>query len=99
MLKFIDRVVVNFAPLSERSRSARTLLYLMTADKHKAANPKAQIVVNQKDSITRPIIEITYRDKKHLSIPSSNYSAAELTSMINKYSKKLQLEEDITSAS
>ncbi|KAJ3205407.1 hypothetical protein HDU67_008874 [Dinochytrium kinnereticum] len=99
MLKFIDRIVISFAPLSQRSRSARTLLYLLSADKHKAANLKAQIIVNQKDTIRRPSVEVTYTDKKHLIIPSSNYSAEELSSMINKYSKKLQLEEDITSAS
>ncbi|KAJ3096884.1 hypothetical protein HDU97_005457 [Phlyctochytrium planicorne] len=71
----------------------------MSADKHKAANPKAQIVVQQKDSIRRPFIDITYTDKKQVTIPTSYYTAEELTGMINKYSRKLQLDEDISSSS
>ncbi|KAJ3118028.1 hypothetical protein HDU96_004267 [Phlyctochytrium bullatum] len=77
----------------------RTLLYLVSADKHKVVNPKAQIVVNQRDDIARPSVEITYTDNKTVSINTSSFTAADLSAMINKYSRKLQLEEDINSAS
>ncbi|KAJ3058277.1 hypothetical protein HK102_010590, partial [Quaeritorhiza haematococci] len=60
MLKFIDRVVIRFAPLQRNARSARTFLYRLNTDKNKLLNPKCKIVVDSVDSVADPSVEVTY---------------------------------------
>ncbi|KAI9357290.1 hypothetical protein DFJ73DRAFT_821217 [Zopfochytrium polystomum] len=99
MLKFIDKVTISFAPLARSSRSARTFLFMVSADSHKLTNPKATIVVNQSDAIAKPSVEVIYKDKKKILLDDcSSFQAAEIISRIGKHSRKLQLEEDINSS-
>ncbi|KAI8618544.1 hypothetical protein BC830DRAFT_1253566 [Chytriomyces sp. MP71] len=98
-IQFIEKMSISFAPLAKNARSARTFLYQVTADRHKDANPKLSMTVNQNDSIKKPTIEIVYRDKKKLVIDSSNLKVADIVKDIGKHTKKLQLEEDIKSSS
>ncbi|KAJ3297105.1 hypothetical protein HDU79_004712 [Rhizoclosmatium sp. JEL0117] len=98
-LAFVDKLAINFAPIAKSSRSARTFLFQITADGHKDLNPKLALAVNQNDSIRKPSIEVTYRDKKHLIIESGSLKVADIMRDIQKHAKKLQLEEDTKNSS
>ncbi|KAI9349085.1 hypothetical protein BDR26DRAFT_1004213 [Obelidium mucronatum] len=99
MFLFIEKIAVSFAPVAKNSRSARTFLYQITADRHRDANPKLALTVNQSDAIRKPTIEVLYRDKKKLILESANLKVTDIMRDIQKHAKKLQLEEDIKSSS
>ncbi|KAJ3016176.1 UNVERIFIED_CONTAM: hypothetical protein HDU68_012378 [Siphonaria sp. JEL0065] len=99
MFPYIDKIALSFAPVAKNARSARTFLYQITADRHRDANPKMVLAVNQSDAVRKPTIEILYRDKKKLVLETSNLKVADIMRDIQKHAKKLQLEEDIKSSS
>ncbi|TPX66562.1 hypothetical protein SpCBS45565_g04403 [Spizellomyces sp. 'palustris'] len=95
MLKFIDRIVVNFAPLNPASRSARAFLQRLVTDGNRQSNPKCNVVINMSDKVGKPTIEVFYTNKQALKLDTETLTAAEIAKDVNRLSKRLQLDEDI----
>ncbi|KAJ3056967.1 hypothetical protein HK097_002345 [Rhizophlyctis rosea] len=98
MLKYIDKVIVRFAPLSPKSRSARTFLQAVSANKYLTVNPKAVIEVDASDKVPKPSVYVQYVDKKVLEFDTETMDAQEIIRDIGRHSKRLRLEADIKAA-
>lgn len=101
MLKFITKVQVGFAPMSLKSRPARTFLNQIKTTKNQAINKKCQFDIQIKDNISKPFIKVTF-ENGHLfdfNLEDETVKAKELVLEIKNYSKRLQLEQDIANSS
>ncbi|EGF82650.1 hypothetical protein BATDEDRAFT_86516 [Batrachochytrium dendrobatidis JAM81] len=98
MLKFIDKVVIGFAPLSPVSTSARTLASILRTDRNLARNPKCVFDIITSDKTPRPFIQVTYADKQTIRLDTSKLTANEVLDDIRKHSRRLQMSEDIKSS-
>ncbi|KAJ3137997.1 hypothetical protein HDU88_007536 [Geranomyces variabilis] len=95
MLKYLDKIVVNFAPLSPKSRSARAFMQQLITDGNRLSNPKCNVVINMSDAVPKPFVEAFYTNKATLKLDTETLTAAEIAKDVNRLSKRLQLEEDI----
>ncbi|KAI8910785.1 hypothetical protein EDD86DRAFT_203591 [Gorgonomyces haynaldii] len=99
MLKFIEKVSIGFAPLSRASRSTRTFISRLKTKKNLQENVKCQMDIQMKDSIKKPFIEIIFTDKHKMQLQPELQSCEELVQDVKRYTKRLQLEQDIKEAS
>ncbi|KAI9104750.1 hypothetical protein DFS34DRAFT_645449 [Phlyctochytrium arcticum] len=99
MLKFVDKLVLNFAPLSPASRSVRGFMQQLVTTRNRASNPKCNLIINMSDQVKKPSIEVAYSNKATLKLDTQTMTAAEIVKDVNRVSKRLQLEEDIAQAS
>ncbi|KAJ3251098.1 hypothetical protein HK103_002887 [Boothiomyces macroporosus] len=94
MLKFIKSVKLGFSPTAINGKSTRTLLTRLKTDKNVAAS-KCEFDIKTKDSISEPFVHIEFVDKKEMKFNPANLKVDEMVMDITRYSKRLQLQEEI----
>ncbi|KAI8894802.1 hypothetical protein BC833DRAFT_603572 [Globomyces pollinis-pini] len=99
MLKFITKVTVGFSPLVRKSKSARTFISRLWTKKNALENPKFVLDVQVNDNIKSPFVQVLFADKKEMKFDTSTIGVDELVADIKRYSKRLQLQEDIANSS
>ncbi|TPX57739.1 hypothetical protein PhCBS80983_g03607 [Powellomyces hirtus] len=95
MLKYMDKIIVSFAPLNPKSRSVRAFMQQLITDGNRQSNAKCNVVINMSDKIAKPTVEAFYTNKATLKLDTETLTAAEIVKDVNRLSKRLQLEEDI----
>ncbi|KAJ3267517.1 hypothetical protein HDV01_004871 [Terramyces sp. JEL0728] len=94
ILKFIKTVKLGFSPTATNGNSTRTLLTRLKTDKN-VAGSKCEFDIQTKDNITEPFVHIEFVDKKEMKFSPANLKVDEIVMDITRYSKRLQLQEDI----
>ncbi|KAJ3187321.1 hypothetical protein HDU85_006609 [Gaertneriomyces sp. JEL0708] len=95
MLKFVDRIIVSFAPMNTASKSARAFMQRLVTDGNRQSNPKCKVEINMNDKVQKPTVEVFYTNKNTIKLDTETLTAAEITKDVSRISKRLQLEEDI----
>ncbi|KAI9299128.1 hypothetical protein K502DRAFT_164 [Neoconidiobolus thromboides FSU 785] len=92
MLKYISEIRIKLTPYNVTSVSARSFLNRVSTDKNVLTNPDCKInTVVQSDLKKNNLIYIKFKDGFELNLKADSLKEKEITSEVDKYSRKLSL--------
>ncbi|CAH2445839.1 54S ribosomal protein L44, mitochondrial [Komagataella phaffii CBS 7435] len=91
--KYFTKVSVKFNPFGPEAKGARLFLAALPSSLKKSCTINYEVLNSQSNK--KPIIEVTYKDKKTLDVNPTSLNFNELSNLFDRHSRKLQLEESI----
>ncbi|CAD6640020.1 HN1_G0020470.mRNA.1.CDS.1 [Saccharomyces cerevisiae] len=88
--KYFSKVIIRFNPFGKEAKVARLVLAAIPPTQRNMGTQIQSEIISDYNKV-KPLVKVTYKDKKEMEVDPSNMNFQELANHFDRHSKQLDL--------